>query len=106
MFMDFNSNYIIDDEILRYTVVTYCEVYLYALENDCLDLLETMKRKIRSLQNYLKDRNMINYRDFWENVFCEFSELINTYDHQGDFLPGDNLMNLMGIIKSEINYED
>lgn len=92
--------------ILIDTVICYSELYLYSIKNDCPAMLKTIKRKIHLLQNELKEKNLVKDIDFWKSVFSIFSDMINESDKVNDILHGDNLMNLMGIIKTEINYED
>lgn len=92
--------------ILVDTVICYSELYLYSMENDCPGMLETIKKKSKRLQNELKEKNLVKDIDFWKSVFSIFSDMINESDKVNDIFHSDNLMNFMGIIKSEINYED
>lgn len=92
--------------ILIDTVICYSELYLYSIENDCPAMHKTIKRKIHLLQNELKEKNLVKDANFWQIVFSIFSDMINEPDKINDTFHGDNLLDLMGKIKTQINYGD
>ncbi len=93
-------------DILIDTVICYSELYLYSVENDCPAMHKTIKRKIHLLQNELKEKNLVKDADFWQPIFSIFSNMINESDKINDAFHGDNLMDLMGKIKTEVEYDD
>ncbi len=95
-----------DKSLLIDTAANYIEFYCESLHDNNLKGLLMIRKKSRELQRAINERNLVSDVCFWNKIFSKISDLMNYYDSIDNTPMADLLMDILGRVKCEVEYDD